>query len=453
MASTRRRASTVPTTIELAVERLINGSEALARAPDGRVVFIAGALPGERVLGEVVEWRRDYARAHLRQICDPPGSSPERRTAPCPVVSQCGGCSWQHLDYAAQLRHAEEVVLRELWRQGRISPARVLPVAAGPEWRSRSRIRLAVDRHRDPRSLRLGFRSRASHRIVPIEDCLVAHAALVAALPLAHAFARMVPEISEIELLVDDRAALRLRGFAGRSAQRGEAVVAVFEELQREARGHELYGARLAGLSLGPSSEAESQAPWRAIAGDVEQRLEVQPGLWLRAPLGVFTQVNLALNRELVAEVLRCAGTARVVTDLYAGCGNFSIPLALAGATVHAVEQSALAVRAGTASAEEHGVAMRCHFEASAVERALRPELLAPPVEVVVLDPPRSGAAAAVAAIAISPPERVIYVSCDLGSFARDAATLCKAGLRLEMIRVLDLTPQTHRAEVLGVFG
>lgn len=430
------------------MERLIYGPEALARTPDGKVVFVEGGLPGERVAAELYEHRRDFARARLRQVLDPPGPSPERRAPPCPVVRQCGGCPWQHLAYAAQLRHGEEVMLRELWRHARIEPQAVLASAAGPEWRWRNRIRLAVARRRGGSSIALGFRGRSSHDVVAVADCLVAHAALAAALPLAHALARMLQQLDEVELLVDDRSELRLRAFLAEPAP--IAADDVLAALLREARGHDLRGATLAGMALEPRESSE--ATWRALAGDVDQKLEVQPGLWLRAPLGVFTQVNLALNRALVAEVLRQVGGAPAVTDLYAGCGNFSVPLALAGAEVHAVEGNLAAVRAGERSAREHGVATRCRFVASAVERALDPGTLAGS-RVVVLDPPRSGAAQAIEAIASARPERVVYVSCDLASFARDAARLVRAGLRLEAIRLLDLTPQTFRAEVLGVFG
>jgi 23S rRNA (uracil1939-C5)-methyltransferase len=435
--------------LELDVERLTNGPDALAREPEGRVVFLDGGLPGERVEAEIVEGRRDFARARVRRLLDPPGPSPHRRAPPCPVVRVCGGCPWQHIDHAEQLRLREDVVLRELWRQARVAPAVVRPTVHGAEWRTRNRVRLAVARRRGPREPLVGFRGRGSHDVVAIEDCAVSNSMLVAALPLARAFARVVPAAVEVELLVDDRSGLRLRGFVA-SSDPVEAE-AVFEALRREARGHDLRGAMLAGLSLQPRRR-DAIPGWRRSAGDVEQQIEVQPGVVLRVPLGVFTQVNLTLNRELVAEVLDRVGPAHRVADLYAGCGNFSIPLALAGATVHGIEGDTGAVRAATAAAREHGVEARCRFEARAVEAAVATGALSPDVEVVVLDPPRAGAGAATAALAKARIGRVVYVSCDVASFARDAATLGRAGYEWETLRLLDLTPQTYRAEVVGVF-
>jgi 23S rRNA (uracil1939-C5)-methyltransferase len=435
---------------ELDVERLTNGPDALAREPEGRVVFLDGGLPGERVEAEIVEDRRDFARARVVRLLEPPGPSPHRRVPPCPVVKVCGGCPWQHVDHAEQLKLREEVVLRELWRQARIAPQVVHPAASGPEWRTRNRIRLAIARRSGPREPLVGFRGRGSHDVVAIEDCVVSHPMLVGALPLARAFARLVSAASEVELLVDDASGLRLRGFVA-SSDPIEAEP-VLEALRREARGHDLRGATLAGLSLEPLRRRDAGPGWRRTAGDVEQRIEVQAGVVLRVPLGVFTQVNLTLNRALVAEVLERVGPVRSVADLYAGCGNFSIPLALTGIDVLGIEGDAVAVRAAIAAAREHGVASRARFEARAVEATVAGGALSRGFEVVVLDPPRAGAGTAVASIAKARVGRVVYVSCDVASFSRDAAALHRAGYECEGLRLLDLTPQTYRAEVVGVF-
>lgn len=435
--------------LQLDVERLTNGPDALAREPEGRVVFLDGGLPGERVEAQIVEGRRDFARARVVRLLDPPGPSPHRRVPPCPIVKVCGGCPWQHVDHAEQLRLREEVVLRELSRQARVAPREIRSTVHGAEWRTRNRVRLAIAR-RGGREPLVGFRGRGTHDVVAVEDCVVSHPALVAALPLARALGRVVASASEVELLVDDRAGLRLRGFV--AATDPVDAEAAFEALRREARGHDLRGATLAGLSLEPVRRRDAAPAWRRFAGDVEQQVEVRPGVVLRVPLGVFTQVNLTLNRELVAEVLDRVGDARRVADLYAGCGNFSIPLALAGATVHGIEGDATAVRAARAAAQDHGVESRCRFELRAVEAALAKGALAPDVEAVVLDPPRAGAGAATEVLARSRIARVVYVSCDVASFARDAATLHRAGYECETLRLLDLTPQTYRAEVVGVF-
>jgi 23S rRNA (uracil1939-C5)-methyltransferase len=453
--------------IQLDVERLTNGPDAMARAPDGRVVFLDAGLPGERVEAEMVAQRRDYGRARVVRLLDPPGSSPDRRAPPCPVVGECGGCPWQHLHYEAQLRLKQEVVLRELRRHARTEPAAVLPVLRGPEWRTRNRVRLAVARRRGGTALHVGFRGRASHEVVAIEDCAIAHASLAAALPLAHALARIEPALVEVELLVDDRNEIRIRAFVeprafpgcDADAPRGPASAGergaerLLEALQLEARGHDLRGARLVGLSVEPLHEGTDEASAPHLAGDVEQSIELQPGIVVRVPLGVFTQVNLALNRELVAEVIRSVGPSETVVDLYAGCGNFSIPLAVGGASVLGIEANGSAVRAAVAAARRYGVESRCRFEARSVDAALRAGLLAKDFAAVVLDPPRSGAPGAVATLSPSRAARVVYVSCDVATLARDTGTLVKAGYRLDSIRLIDLTPQTYRAEVVGVFS
>jgi 23S rRNA (uracil1939-C5)-methyltransferase len=444
--------------LELVVERLTYGPDALARDADGRVVFLDSGLPGERVRAVVTEERRDFARAHVTEVlADPTGASPApaRRVAPCPIVASCGGCAWQHIAYAVQLEQKLAVALREIERACGTRPQQVLPSIPAAEWRTRSRIRLAVDRQAGGKLPVLGYRARGSHRVVPLDDCLIAGEALIAGLPAARAIAGGNATIEEVELLADDRGDLRLRA---RSSAPAPCDARALLEAAAQAGRTSRPGVVPVGLRLESALEAGRRAAqrWAAEAGDSVQQIDVAPGLVLHVPLGVFTQVSLAQNRLLVAEVMRHAAppAGSRVLDLYAGCGNFSLPLARAGADVTAVETDSRAARAARDDHARLPIAGRGSFTVldAPVERALAAPGLRRDFVTVVLDPPRAGAAPALAAIARLRAACVVYVSCDVATFARDAARLLRAGYVLVSFQVVDLTPQTYRAEGIGVF-
>lgn len=430
------------TELELTVERLVNGPGALAHAPDGRVVFLDEGLPGERVRVAAVEERRDFVRARVVRALGPP--APGRRAPPCPVVALCGGCPWQKLTYAEQVREKEALVLREVERGAGARPDQVLPPVFGPELRFRHRIRLAVGRAENGSPV-VGYRFRGSRGIVPIDDCPIARLEIAAALPLARRLAELESAVREVELSVDDRAGLRLRGVC--RPERPRSAGAVWDPVRACAADLDLAGAGLVGLVL---EARDRRGGWRSEAGDVLQRIEVQPGCVIGVPVGTFTQVNGSLNRELVSAVVEAAGARpeRRIIDLYCGAGNFTLPLARAGAQVLGIDVDEHAVAAARDSAAALGLAARATFRAGAADdRALAGE-----VDVVVLDPPRAGAVAVLPAVLARRPERIVYVSCDVATFARDARQILAAGGRFASLRLVDLTPQTHRAEVLGVF-
>jgi len=444
--------------LELEIERLVHGPGALARADDGRVVLLDEGLPGECVRARVVEARRDFLRARVvRVLASPPEAG--RRTPPCSIVALCGGCPWQPLAYERQLVEKEAVVLREIERGTGARPGAILPAIVGDEWRTRSRIRLAVARVAG--SPTVGYRGRASHDVVGVDDCVIARAELVAALPLVRELGGAVPSLREVEVLVDDEAAVRLLGISASAVPiEAEPLLARLTASGESALGE----AHLAGLRLEAAARhgarprekgrGSTREPWAREAGDIEQRLEVAPGVVLHVPIGVFTQVNGTLNRSLVAAVTEAVGAVagEEIVDLYCGAGNFSLPLAQAGARVVGIDADARAVRAAAASAARLALAERTSFtvlraEAGGLEAAL-PERPA----CVVLDPPRAGAAAALPALLARRPDRIVYVSCDVATFARDARGLRAGGYELSSVRLIDLTPQTFRAELMGVF-
>lgn len=296
----------------------------------------------------------------------------------------------------------------------------------------------------------VGYRARGGHEIVPIEDCVIARADLVRALPLARALAAKVRSVREIEVSIDDENRLYLR--AECASARAPDASSLHEELARLGMASDLGASVYAGTLL---EAARGHGTWVAAAGRTRQAVRVGTDFVVDVPVGAFTQVNADLNPALVHEVVDAASAGPVgrAVDLFCGAGNFSLPLARAGFQVVGIDADERAISAARNSAEKYGLADRTRFEVGLAEpERLAPLLSASAPDVIVLDPPRAGARASVEAIVDARPSTIVYVSCDVATFARDARQIVEAGWRFASLQLIDLTPQTYRAEVLGVF-
>jgi 23S rRNA (uracil1939-C5)-methyltransferase len=396
--------------------------------PDGRSAFVDGALPGDRVRVRAQVDKKSYVEITGFDLDAP---SPERVTPPCPVADACGGCNWMALPYQAQLKYKASLVVEALERTGRQKlPAAPVVVSAGPELGYRLRVRLHVDSDG-----RVGFFGRHNQRLVEIPGCLVAAPELEAAIErlrtletglrrtLGARFAavdlRAVPGGGGIELELEPRQG---------APQGGAAVEALVNALGEEARIG--FGAqRRAGL----------------------RRYDLPGGGFLRVPSGGFTQVNWAVNTELVAAVVAEAKRreARSFVELYAGVGNFTVPLALAGLRGVAIELEQVAGAALREALREQGlsaVEVVVGDVAATLTRTGKPYQ---GVDLVLLDPPRSGAKAAIAPILTLAPKAIAYVACDPVTLARDLRDFVASGYALGSVTCFDMFPQTHHVETL----
>jgi len=422
------RVRDAPAALELEIERLTFGPDALAH-DGGQVVFVAHAAPGDRVRARVVERRRGYVRAETVAV---DRAGPARVVPPCPAFGRCGGCQWQHVDVAAQRDAKAAIVAEQLARLGGLRDAPVRPtIAGGPAWAYRSRITLVAE------GRRLGFHAAASHRLEPIETCAIAATPLEAHLPIARTWvARLRATVLRVTLVVAPGGVVLAATTRGRP---GPADVTDTETLL--AAHATVRGAILSGAGA------------RVVVGDATVRQEIESGLALEVPADVFTQVNSEANQALVRTVVDAGGFeagARVL-DLYCGAGNLSLPLARRGADVTGIERSPVAIHAAQANAARLGVA-RARFVAGDVAAALASGDAAP-VDGVVLDPPRTGAAAAIDGIVARRPPRIVYVSCDPATLARDVRALVARGYALHLAQPIDLFPQTYHVETVALLG
>jgi len=416
----------VPDEFSVDVERLTYGPDALAHY-QRCVVFVPFAAPGDRAEVRVDERHRGYVRARTTRLVAP---GPARMTPFCAVFGTCGGCQWQHVTPDAQRAAKRAVVAEQLARLGGLRDVDVRPVEASGDRAYRTRITLAVQ------DGKLGYRQARSHALVPVSACPIAADPVSAAIaPAAEWLAADAPPVDNLTIA---------------AAPDGVVLVAVLAGAPDDAT--RARAEAWLGRTPGVQGIVLRARGVRLVLGDPSVHVPLEPDLWLEVPADVFTQVNPALNPTLVATVCAEAGVrpGSRAFDLYCGAGNFALPLARRGAQVLAIESAALAVDAGRANAVRTGLAgaeFRCGDVARTLTRTPHGSL-----DVAILDPPRQGAAGALRSLVRHRPARIVYVSCDPATLARDARALVADGYRLGVVRPFDLFPQTHHIEAVATF-
>jgi 23S rRNA (uracil1939-C5)-methyltransferase len=396
----------------LRVTTVAVGGDGVAREATGRVVFVAGALPGELVVADVVEEHPRHARAAVVKVVE---ASPDRVAPPCPFVAAgCGGCGWQHVDLPAQRDLRVAIVAEALSRLGGIAEPRV---AAGPPGSAagyRTTIRGVADADG-----RLALRRHHSHDLVAVPACLVAHP-LVAAVLAAGRF----PPGADVTVRAGARTAERMvivdAPPATRGADGGIDEVVVPDGV-RVVTGDELAGGKRAWLH------------------------EEVAGVRLRVSARSFFQVGPEAAEALVAAVAAAGEVADGVrlADLYGGVGLFAATVGRA-ARIELVEASA------SAAADARANLRDCDAR---VVRSDVARWRARPADVVVADPPRAGLGrGGVRAVRATRAPRLVLVSCDAGALGRDAGLLAGAGYRLAAATVVDAFPHTPHVEVVSRF-
>ncbi len=391
---------------------------------DGKAVMVPHAAPGDLLEVTVVRERAGYLIARAERVLK---AGAARRTPPCPYLPRCGGCDWQQIAYPEQARFKAEVIAATLNHAlGLELDPTTLIEPAPAEFGYRARIR-----YQTGRGGRLGFYEAGSRRLVEVEHCMVA----AAEIRMPREFAAEI-ECEDIEV-VADRAREVLVAHLARPP--GTAV------LERARRLVE-RDARIAGVVLRAGGGRE-------VIGEVSITVALEPGLELEVEADLFSQVNRAQNLKLVAAVMEMAeaGADARVLDLFCGAGNFSLPAARRGAAVMGVDAEALAVAAAARNAARLGL-KRAEFaamEAAELARFLLRARYRPGV--VIMDPPRSGARELIGPLLRMRAPRVIYVSCDVATLARDLRALCAGGYRIAAVRAFDFFPNTHHAEVVAV--
>jgi 23S rRNA (uracil1939-C5)-methyltransferase len=412
--------------LRLAVERLTFGPDALGRH-EGLVVFVPLAAPGDTVVARVTERRRDYLRAALVDVVE---SGPARVAAPCPAFGRCGGCQWQHVALDAQRAAKTAVVAEQLARLAGLREPPVAPILAPTGGLGyRDRITLVAE------GRALGYRRARSHALEAVDACPIAAPAVSAAIPVARAWAaRLRAALDRVTIAAAPGGVALVAATHGRPGPADAAATEALLAAEPGVRGAVLHGDGA-----------------RLVVGDPRLRVELEPGLELEVPADAFTQVNAAANRLLVAAAVEAgafADGARVV-DLYCGAGNLTLPLARRGVRVVGVERAAVAVAAARENASRLGLT-HATFVCGDAARATE-TLPDGPLDGVVLDPPRRGARPALAGIVARRPPRIVYVSCDPATLARDVRALAVHGYALRRAQPIDFFPHTFHVETVAL--
>jgi 23S rRNA (uracil1939-C5)-methyltransferase len=405
----------------------------------GSRVFVAGALPGERVVLRSQKRRRRYEEAELVEIAEP---SAARVDPPCAYFGVCGGCALQHLDYAAQVEFKQDVLAEALGRIGKVAPKHWLGALTGSQWHYRRRARLGVKYVAAKDRVLVGFRERSARYIADMADCRV----------LVRPLDRLPTELAEV--LADS-------GLRDRVPQAelaiGDSAGAMILRTLDPPDSRDLEAFRALGERLDVDVYLQSGGPdtVRALAEQPRQLHYELPSEQVRIEFepGDFIQVNAEMNRAMVGAALEAAEieASDRVLDLYCGIGNFSLPLARRARAVLGVEGSAPLVARAAHNAAQNDLP-NTRFATANLDESDWP-FFREAWDVVLLDPARSGAAAAVAAMARMRPRRIVYVSCDPGTLARDAGALVSSGrYRLTSARIVDMFPNTHHVEAIAVF-
>jgi len=434
-----RRETSSTREIEVTIESLAFGGDGVAHAP--RAIFVPGSAPGDRLRVRIVESRATWARAEIVETIDP---SPLRRDPPCPYASRCGGCQWQQVGeetQAAAKRRAVEDALRRIggFKEIDVSPL----IAAGPPLRYRRRIRFRA-RRQGERTI-TGFLRPRSAQVVDVDACLQmteglerAYRALRSALA-----AGPIGGVEEIDLAVgsDDAAAVAAFHLPVEPKRAERAPVACLADALVGS------GSLQGWAALSPDGRILDAGGEVTLTDDFPEGSVPGAPFTLRRRGWAFSQASVEANLALVRTAIEALGDPfpRRVIELYAGSGNFTLPLSSLASEVVAVEgdpDAARELRDNLAAAERNARVI-----AGDVKDALGRIDAA---DAVLLDPPRTGAAEAVPFLLAIAPRRIVYVSCHPATLARDLARLAEGGYRVDGVRALDLFPQTYHVETVA---
>jgi len=429
--------------VTLEIESLDAEGRGVARDAEGKVVFVEGALPGERVEVELLRRKPNFDLARTVAVLR---ESSARRTPRCSYFGVCGGCATQHIDARTQLAAKQRWLEDCLERIGKVRAGVILPIVYGEEWGYRQRARLTVRRVAKKGGVLVGFHERRSSYVADMRSCEV----------LPPRISRLIPRLRELVESLTIRERLPQIELALGDA----ADVLVFRHLEPLEASDEQKLRSLAddeGVSvwLQPAGPDSAHAFHPLPAPPLDYVLP-EYGLRITFRPTDFTQVNHGVNRVLVSRAVRLLDPrpGERVGDLFCGLGNFSLPVARTGARVLGLEGSANLVERARGNAAANGLAHLADFAVADLYREAAGGFPAlGPFDKLLVDPPRDGAVEVVKALPDAWPRRLVYVACDPATLARDASVLVHAkGFRLAAAGVVNMFPHTAHVESIALF-
>lgn len=418
----------------------------------GKAIFIEGALPGEKVTYQSTRRKASYEFAHVLDILKPSNLRTEPK---CPYYAMCGGCSLQHLEVGAQVAAKQRMLENSLWHIGKVRPENMLPPIYGPTWGYRHKARLRVKYVAPKSRVLVGFNEKSTHFVVDMNSCEVLPPHLSALLvPLQDLMMQLSlrDQIPQIEVAVGE----------------GNVTVLVLrimtplqpadEPLLRNFA--DKYEVQIWTQSKGP----DTIKPFHPLNGAGLRYSLPEFGLTYPFQPTEFTQVNPHINRVMVRRAMQLLNPQpnENIADFFCGLGNFTLPIARSGATVLGMEGSVALVSRAVESAALNGLAHQVQFRVADLFKMTAENL----VELGyfdkwLVDPPRDGAMTLIESLADGGtgnalrfnPQRIVYVSCNPATLARDAGILVqKKGYRMQAAGVINMFPHTSHVESIALF-
>ena len=376
----------------------------------GKKVFIEFTVPGEKVLAKISKESPSFLKAELIEILK---KSPDRADPPCDIFQKCGGCELQHIQINAQRKFKAQMVTDTLRKQSSIKDFETEFIGADiPGFHYRRRVNLHLNEEGQ-----LGFFAHSSNTVIDINYCYIATQRINSAIKDLKPFCKHLAAYIYSIIIEEHRDQVYI-------------LLKLKEDLNNPEQFQlpALFTEKFVNFSVTQAS--------RQLITNTKDNI----------PLGRFSQVNSEANNLLVETVVGLVSTQSVI-DLFAGCGNFSVPLAKSAKNVMAVEIDNALVEQGRKTAEEQGLGNVLSFVEASCEKYLKRNYLE---GTVIMDPPRSGAKNILHHFNNNNIEKIIYVSCNLPSFCRDIKTLSGYGYKLQKIFLLDMFSQTHHIELVA---
>jgi len=427
--------------VETEIESLSHDGRGVAHI-NGKAVFVEGALPGERVSFRYTRCRSQFDEGRVEQVLR---ASAQRVEAACEFYQVCGGCRLQHLDAAEQVRLKQTVLLDNLTRIGKVKPESILEPLCGPIWGYRQKARLGVRYVRKKERVLVGFREKNSAFLAEMDSCKILNPRIGEHLQdLSSAIAQLscYDKIAQIEVAIgDENAALVIRHLVELSAADRDILTEFGKQFDFQ-------------IYLQPAGPDSIELLWPDTAGlayalpDYQLQIDFKPM--------DFTQVNSQLNRSMVQQAIALLQPQadETVLELFCGLGNFSLPLARHAKQVVAVEGEASLIERARENAANNGIHNVEYHVANLMDAVAGMAWLRErKYQKILLDPPRSGAIEIIPQLATLGARRIVYVSCNPATLARDAGMLVNEyGYRLQQAGVMDMFPHTAHMESIALF-
>ncbi len=410
---------------------------------NNKTTFVSGALPGEKVVCQMIRQHRRYNEAKVVEVITP---APERVDPPCAHYGVCGGCSMQHIEIQAQIRFKQDALLNQLKHIGKVEPQEILPPMMGHPWGYRRKARLGVRYVIKKEKLLVGFREKFSNYLADIQECKVLHPSVGTQLLALSTLIRSLSQydhIPQIEIAVSDEVtALVIRHMTPLP----ETDLSALCQFGKDHNCH---------IYLQPGSPESVHKIWpkdedlflRYFLPDYQLEMQFHPL--------DFTQVNSEMNREMIAQAIRLLDlkSSDTVLDLFCGLGNFTLPIARFAKRVIGIEGSMQMVNRATFNAKHNQITNSEFYAANLMEPSETAEWLKIPYDKILLDPPRTGAKEIIPLIANKLASKIVYVSCNPATLARDAGELVhQYRYHLKQVGVINMFPHTSHIEAIALF-